>query len=84
MTPGPYRIVLPGGPQGPFYGLINPQGRVVALQIPSKDDAEFLANAPRMLNLLQRLWNESSALGALSPELLRDFDRFILNESATD
>lgn len=74
-----YRVVLPGGPQGPFYSLVTVEGRVVALQIPSAKDAEFLATAPQMLDLLRRVW-EDPAMPTLGTDLLRDLDQFILRE----
>lgn len=45
VTEGPWLIGQPGGPSGPFYSLVNPQGRVVAMQIPNRDDAECMADA---------------------------------------
>lgn len=45
-TPGPYNTSPPGGPAGPFYGLVNQRGNVVALQIPKREDADLLASAP--------------------------------------
>lgn len=78
-TPGPYNIALPGGPAGPFYGLINPQGRVVAMQIPNKGDAEFLASAPHMERLLQRIWEEHAAfVHLMSDETYAALELFIL------
>lgn len=52
VTEGPWHIGQPGGPGGPFYSLVNPQGRVVAMQIPSKDDAEFMAGADAEIDRL--------------------------------
>lgn len=78
-TEGPYRIALPGGPAGPFYGLVNPAGRVVAMQIPNKDDAEFLAGAPQMENLLRRIWEEHAVfVHLLSAETYVALELFIL------
>lgn len=52
-TPGPYIIVPPGGPAGPFWGIVSQVGTAVAMQIFSEADAlaivEGLAhvNTPR-------------------------------------
>jgi hypothetical protein len=48
-TPGPYIIGKPGGPSGPFYSLVNAQGRVVAMQVPNRADAYLIAAAPDLL-----------------------------------
>jgi hypothetical protein len=48
-TPGPYIIGKPGGPSGPFYSLVNQQGRVVAMQVPNEADAHLLSTAPDLL-----------------------------------
>ena len=43
------RIVgLPGGMNGPFYSVVTSTGRVVAMQIVEKEDAEFIAEIPSM------------------------------------
>lgn len=44
-TNGPLNVGEPGGPQGPFYMLVNPRGGVVAPQLLSPFDAEFFAHA---------------------------------------
>jgi hypothetical protein len=51
-TPGPWHIALPGGPQGPFYGLVNSQGNVVATQIVGEANARLIAVAPELLELV--------------------------------
>ena len=48
-TEGPYIIAEPGGPAGPFYGLVNGSGNVVAMQILRRDDAVFLGAADELL-----------------------------------
>lgn len=53
-TPGPWHIALPGGPQGPFYGLVNSAGNVVATQIVGEANARFITGAPAMADAL--LW----------------------------
>ena len=48
-TPGPYIIAEPGGPAGPFYGIVNDKGTVVAMQILRRDDAVLWMAAPDLL-----------------------------------
>jgi len=48
-TPGPYIIAEPGGPAGPFYGIVNDKGNVVAMQILRRDDAVLWMAAPDLL-----------------------------------
>jgi len=50
-TPGPYIIAEPGGPAGPFYGLVNDKGTVVAMQILWRDDAVLWMAAPDLLEV---------------------------------
>jgi len=54
-TPGPYIIAEPGGPAGPFYGLVNDKGNVVAMQILRRDDALLLHAAPDLLEACKGL-----------------------------
>ena len=44
-TPGPWMIGERGWISRGCYSLVNPQGNIVACQIPSKDDAEFIREA---------------------------------------
>lgn len=52
-TPGPYIIAPPGGPAGPFWGIVSQLGTVVAMQIFAEADALAIvaglahANTPR-------------------------------------
>jgi len=48
-TPGPYIIAEPGGPAGPFYGIVNDKGNVVAMQILRRDDALLWVAASDLL-----------------------------------
>jgi hypothetical protein len=52
-TPGPYIIAPPGGPQGPFYGLVNSAGNVVALQIVGEANANLFKAAPDLLDVCE-------------------------------
>jgi hypothetical protein len=49
FTDGPWHLVSPDGPAGPFWSLVNPQGRVVVLQIANEGDAHLLATALDLL-----------------------------------
>lgn len=49
-TPRPYIIGQPGGPSGPFYSIVNQQGRVIAMQIPSEEDARAIVEGLNLLN----------------------------------
>lgn len=48
-TEAPWHLGRPGGPSGSFWSLVNPQGRVVAMQIPNEGDARLMAVAQEML-----------------------------------
>jgi hypothetical protein len=79
-TLGPYQVVPPGGPAGPFYGLINERGNVVALQIVGEANARFLAASWEMWQQLVTLWNNPAVLAALDDEQLAAFQQFMINE----
>lgn len=40
--PNPYMLVPPGGPSGPFWGVMRQSGLIVATQIQERDTAELL------------------------------------------
>jgi hypothetical protein len=48
-TDAPWHLGRPGGPSGPFWSLVNPAGRVVAMQIPNEGDARLMSVAQEML-----------------------------------
>lgn len=39
----------PGGPAGPFYSVVSQSGRVIAMQIIERKDAEEIARIPQIL-----------------------------------
>lgn len=80
MTEGPYIIIPPGGPSGPFYGLMNAKGNIVATQIAGEENAAFLASSWEMWQLLIALWESKGALMLLPYETLEKFDKFMLGE----
>lgn len=45
----------PGGPSGPFYSVVTQRGRMVAMQIPDKNDAYQISQIPQLLHR-QRDW----------------------------
>lgn len=41
-------VSKPGGPSGPFYSVVSDTGEVIAMQIPSKANAERIAKLPNL------------------------------------
>lgn len=81
MTEGPYIIIPPGGPAGPFYGLMNQKGNIVATQIVGEENAKFLASSWEMWELLISIWGSEAAQMAMPQETLARFDKFMLGEN---
>jgi hypothetical protein len=47
----PYLIIPPGGPAGPFYGLVKaPQGWVIAMQITNEEWAKRIKAGLELLD----------------------------------
>ena len=44
-----------GGPSGPFHSVVSDKGRVVAMQIIERNDAEMIAMIPEMLRDINHL-----------------------------
>lgn len=44
-------IGLPGGPSGPFYSVVTSSGRIIAMQIPDKQEAELIVQIPELVQL---------------------------------
>lgn len=40
--PNPYMLIPPGGPSGPFWGVMRQSGLIIATQIQERDTAELL------------------------------------------
>ena len=54
MSTERWNIGLPGGPSGPFYSIVSESGRVIAMQIPSKEVAEHIIDQRERIRLLER------------------------------
>lgn len=46
-----WTIGKPGGLNGPFYSVVSSDGEVIAMQIPSRKNAERIANIPKMAHV---------------------------------
>ena len=44
-----------GGPSGPFYSVVTSTGRVVAMQIIEREDAELIARIPELVKALESI-----------------------------
>lgn len=58
---GPWMIGEPGGPSGPFYSVINSQGRVVAAMVANRADAELMVAAQDMADKVFRVLDDLEA-----------------------
>lgn len=38
----------PGGPAGPFYSVVKPDGQIVAMQVLTREMAELIASIPEL------------------------------------
>lgn len=81
MTEGPYIIIPPGGPAGPFYGLMNAKGNIVATQIVGEENAAFLASSWEMRQLLIAIWESRTTLAVMPTETLKKLEDFMLGEN---
>ncbi len=45
-----FMLSPPGGPAGPFWGVVSSQGRVVALQIMNREHANLIVTVLNALN----------------------------------
>lgn len=53
-TPGPWTIIPPNGPQGPFHGILSSEGWIVATQVVGAANARLIAAAPDLLAACER------------------------------
>ena len=59
MSTERWNIGLPGGPSGPFYSIVSESGRVIAMQIPSKEVAEHIIDQRERIRVLEQ-WKEAA------------------------
>lgn len=76
VTPGPWGTIPPGGPNGPFWGICNRMGNIVAMRLTDRQgDATFIAYArddvPRLLAEVYRLRD----LLRRADELIQDLEK---------
>lgn len=45
----------PGGQSGPFYSVVASSGRIVAMQIPDRSDAEQIERLPEIMQVCREL-----------------------------
>lgn len=50
--PKAWNVGEPGGPAGPFYSVVTPEGHIIALQVPERDMAEKIASIPQFNEIL--------------------------------
>ena len=67
VTTGPWGTIPPGGPNGPFWGICNRLGMIVAMRLTDREaDAAFIAASrdviPALIAEVRRL---SEALGRI-------------------
>ena len=60
-------IGLPGGMNGPFYSVVTESGRVIAMQICNKQEAELIKQLPR---LVQQRFEYAKIINSLAVRLL--------------
>ena len=58
MTEKSWNIGGPGGPAGPFYSVVKPDGQIVAMQILTQEMAELIASIPQLQAEVERLRGE--------------------------
>lgn len=65
---GPWMIGEPGGPSGPFYSVINGQGRVIAAMVANRADAELIVAAQDVADKVFRVLDQLEAAAQESVE----------------
>lgn len=76
QTPQVDKCILspPGGPAGPFWGVVKQRGRVVAMQIMMREDAEILR---AVKNLMAGDFDTNRDVGRQLIKILgRDFELY--------
>lgn len=66
MTEKSWNIGGPGGPAGPFYSVVKPDGQIVAMQILTQEMAELIASIPQLQAEVERLKSELSQAAGLA------------------
>jgi hypothetical protein len=52
---GKWNVGLPGGPAGPFFSVVKPNGNIVAMQIVDRETADMIAAIPAYQAALLRI-----------------------------
>ena len=63
----------PGGPSGPFFSVVCSTGRVVAMQIIEREDADLIANIPEILSDLENARDEIARVRAIMDQSNQGF-----------
>ena len=75
VTPGPWGTIPPGGPNGPFWGICNRMGNIVAMRLTDRQgDATFIAYARDDVPLLLAEVDRLRDLLRKADEVIRDLD----------
>lgn len=70
MTEKSWNIGGAGGPAGPFYSVVKPDGQIVAMQILTQEMAELIAGIPQLQAEVERLKSELSQAAGLAMALM--------------
>ncbi len=66
-----YMLSPPGGPAGPFWGVVSQKGRVVALQIIDRPFANLIVSVLNALNGDEATMQAICGRAAVAPGLVR-------------
>ena len=66
MTEKSWNIGGPGGPAGPFYSVVKPDGQIVAMQILTQEMAELIASIPQLQAEVERLREALTRINVLA------------------
>jgi hypothetical protein len=67
--PNPYMLIPPGGPSGPFWGVMRQSGLIVAMQIQERETAELLVT---VLNIVD---GDFDTIHAVAGEIAREYEK---------